>query len=115
MTTAKYSDFFTPSPLVRKSTQPPLLRLLTMSAFEGTPLAPQCERHIKEAPLRQRTRELPCSLALRPSSPSVAVVWSAVAFTRAFDSIYCGGEKYRTALSSVGLSPSKVKQNGERM
>ena len=37
MTSAKISDFFTPSPLVRKFTQPPLLRLLTMSAFEGTP------------------------------------------------------------------------------
>ena len=38
MTSAKISDFLTPpSPLVRKFTQPPLLKLLTMSAFEGTP------------------------------------------------------------------------------
>ena len=29
-------------PLVRKFTQPPLLRMLTMSAFEGNPLPPQC-------------------------------------------------------------------------
>ena len=36
-TSAKISDFLTPSPLVRKFTQPPLLRLLTMSAFEGDP------------------------------------------------------------------------------
>ena len=35
-TSGKISDFLTPS-LVRKFTQPPLLRLLTMSAFEGTP------------------------------------------------------------------------------
>ena len=28
----------TPSPLVHKFMQPPLLRLLTMSAFEGIPL-----------------------------------------------------------------------------
>ena len=46
MTSAKFSDFFYPLPiLVRKFTQPPLLRLLTMSAFEGTPLPPQCGRH----------------------------------------------------------------------
>ena len=35
MMSAKISDFFTPT-LVRKFTQTPLLRLLTMSAFEGT-------------------------------------------------------------------------------
>ena len=35
MTSAKFSDSLTPP--VRKFTQPPLLRLLTMSAFEGTP------------------------------------------------------------------------------
>ena len=35
MMSAKFSDFSTP--LVRKFTQPPLLRLLTMSAFEGSP------------------------------------------------------------------------------
>ena len=40
MTSAKFSDFLTPSPLVRKFTQPPLLRLLTMSAFEAP--RPQC-------------------------------------------------------------------------
>ena len=39
-TSAKISDFLTPSPLVRIFTQPLSLRLLTMSAFEGTPLAP---------------------------------------------------------------------------
>ena len=38
MMSAKFSDFSTP--LVRKFTQPPLLRLLTMSAFEGTPPPP---------------------------------------------------------------------------
>ena len=32
-------------PLVRKFMQPPLLRLLTMSPFEGTPLPPQCGRY----------------------------------------------------------------------
>ena len=31
------SNFLSPSSLVRKFTQPLLLRLLTMSAFEGTP------------------------------------------------------------------------------
>ena len=36
----KSADFLTPP--VRKFTQPPLLRLITMSAFEGTPLPPQC-------------------------------------------------------------------------
>ena len=36
-TSAKISDFLTPSPLVCKFTQPSLLRLLTVSAFEGTP------------------------------------------------------------------------------
>ena len=35
MTSAKISDFLTPP--VRKFMQPPLLRLLTMSAFVGTP------------------------------------------------------------------------------
>ena len=39
MTSAKISDFLPPTP-VRKFTQPPLLRLLTMSAFEGTPSPP---------------------------------------------------------------------------
>ena len=48
MTSAKVSDFLTP--LVRKFTQPPLLRLLTMSAFEGTPLPPQCRRHKLKPP-----------------------------------------------------------------
>ena len=44
-TSAKISDVFTHTP-VCKFTQPPLLRLLTMSAFEGTPLLPpQCGRH----------------------------------------------------------------------
>ena len=39
MTSAKISDYLilSPSPLVRKFTQAPLLRLPTMSAFEGTP------------------------------------------------------------------------------
>ena len=37
MTAAKISDILNSSPLVRKFTHPPLLRLLTMSAFEGTP------------------------------------------------------------------------------
>ena len=46
MTSAKFSDFLTPSPLVRKSMQPPLLSFITLSAFEGTPLPPQCGRHI---------------------------------------------------------------------
>ena len=47
MTSAKISDFFYPlTPLVSKFTQPPLLRLLTMSAFEGTPLPPQCGHHV---------------------------------------------------------------------
>ena len=32
-------------PLVLKFMQPPLLRLLTMSAFEGTPSPPQCGHH----------------------------------------------------------------------
>ena len=41
----KISDFLTPSPLVSRLTQPPLLRLLTISAFEGIPLPPQCGRH----------------------------------------------------------------------
>ena len=44
MMPATISDFLTPSPLVRKFMQPPLLRLLTMSAFEGTPSPPQCGR-----------------------------------------------------------------------
>ena len=40
-TSSQISDFLTPSPpLVRKFKQPPLLRLLTMSAFEGTPTPP---------------------------------------------------------------------------
>ena len=39
MMSAKFSDFLTPSPLVCKFTQPPLVRLPTMSAFEGTPLS----------------------------------------------------------------------------
>ena len=34
--------FFTPP--VRKFTEPPLLRLLTMSAIEDTPSSPQCGR-----------------------------------------------------------------------
>ena len=33
----KNFGFFDPLPLVRKFTQPPSLRLLTMSAFEGSP------------------------------------------------------------------------------
>ena len=37
MTSSKFSVFFTPPLLVCKFTQPPLLRSLTMSAFEGTP------------------------------------------------------------------------------
>ena len=42
----KFFGFFDPlPPIVRKFTQPPLLRLLTMSAFEDTPLPPQCGRH----------------------------------------------------------------------
>ena len=45
MTSVIISDFFTPSPLVRKFTQPPLLRLFTTSAFEGTPFPPLCGRH----------------------------------------------------------------------
>ena len=44
MMSAKFSEFLIPSPLVRKFMQPPLLRLLTMSAFKGTPLLPQCGR-----------------------------------------------------------------------
>ena len=44
-TSSQISDFLTPSPLVRKLMQPPLLRLLTMSAFEGTPSTPQSGRH----------------------------------------------------------------------
>ena len=40
MMSAKFLDYLTPSPLVRKFTQPHLLGLLTMSAFEGTPLPP---------------------------------------------------------------------------
>ena len=51
MTSAKISDFLTPSPLDRKFTQPPLLRLLNMSAFEGNPLPPQCGRHKWKPPL----------------------------------------------------------------
>ena len=43
MTSAKISHFLTP--LVRKFTQPPFLWLLTMSAFKGSPLPPQCGRH----------------------------------------------------------------------
>ena len=43
MTSAKFSDFLTP-------TQPPLLRLLIMSAFEGTPLPPHCGRHKRKPP-----------------------------------------------------------------
>ena len=39
-TSAKISDFLTPSPLVCKFTQPPLLRLIMMSAFEGIPFPP---------------------------------------------------------------------------
>ena len=35
--------------LNRKFTQPPFLRLLTMSAFEGTP--PQCGRHKWKPPM----------------------------------------------------------------
>ena len=43
--------FFDPlPPLVRKFTQPPLLRLLTTSAFEGTPSPPLCGRHIWKPP-----------------------------------------------------------------
>ena len=41
----KIFRFFYPLPPVRKFTQPPILRLLTMSAFEGTPLPPQCDCH----------------------------------------------------------------------
>ena len=51
MTSAKFSDFWTP-PLVRKFTQPPLLSFITMSAFEGTPLPPLCGHHISMAPYR---------------------------------------------------------------
>ena len=40
MTSAKFSGFWTPSPLVRKFTQPPLLSCSTMSAFVLTPLPP---------------------------------------------------------------------------
>ena len=38
----KILGFFDP---IRPVTQPPLLRLLTMSAFGGTPLPPQCGSH----------------------------------------------------------------------
>ena len=40
MTSAKFSDFLTPSPLVRKFTQPPLLGSLPSSAFPLTPPSP---------------------------------------------------------------------------
>ena len=39
MTSAKFSDFLTPSPLVRIFTQPPLLNSLTSFAFPGPPLS----------------------------------------------------------------------------
>ena len=45
--------FFDPLPPVRKFTQHPLLRLLTMSAFEGTPLPTQCGRHKWKPPERK--------------------------------------------------------------
>ena len=40
MTSAKFWDFCTPSPLVRKFTQPPLLSCITLSAFGPTPPPP---------------------------------------------------------------------------
>ena len=47
-----FGFFNPPSPLVHKFTQPPLLKLVTMSAFEGTPLPPQCGRHKWKPPIR---------------------------------------------------------------
>ena len=41
----KFGFFSPPPPLVHKFARPPLLRLLTMSSFEGTPSPPQCGRH----------------------------------------------------------------------
>ena len=52
MRSATFSDFLTP-PLVRKFTRPPLLRLLTMSAFEGTPLTPLSANVINGSPLKK--------------------------------------------------------------
>ena len=48
-TFAKFSDFL--PPLIRKFTQLPLLRLLTMSAFEGTPPSPLSADVINGSPL----------------------------------------------------------------
>ena len=48
-TSAKISDFLTPP--VRKFTQPPLLRLLTMSAFGGTTPPHSVRTSSMEAPL----------------------------------------------------------------
>ena len=42
MTSAKLLEFLTSLP---PCSQPPLLRLLTITAFEGIPLPPQCGRH----------------------------------------------------------------------
>ena len=51
MTSAEFSDFLTPSPLVCKFTQLSLLRLLTKSAFERTPPSPLSEDVLNGSPL----------------------------------------------------------------
>ena len=50
MTSAKFSDFWTPSPLVCIFTQPPLLSLLTASAFGVPPPPSLCRHHIYMPP-----------------------------------------------------------------
>ena len=61
----KFLIFLT-TPPVRKFMQPPLLRLLTMSAFEGTPLPPQCGRpKWKPPPLEQTAALYPVSSVMQ--------------------------------------------------
>ena len=59
--------FFCPSPLVHKFTQPPLLRLLTMSAFEGTPL--QCGRPKCKPPKDKDSRSVSGALFQHNNAP----------------------------------------------
>ena len=76
MMSAKFWDFLTPSPPVRKFTLPPLLRMLTMSAFEGTPLPLQCGHHIWKSPnLVTHTSNWlkTCSIGIFPSMTKVCL------------------------------------------
>ena len=50
MTSAKFSDFLIPSPLVHIFTQPPLLNSLTSSALPGLPSPLECGHHIWKPP-----------------------------------------------------------------